>query len=69
MNTLAENSGFPSARADWEAIFAEVNAWRDSCLHHFSAVEMAVTETLLVLSAVPSGSTTIRLRHLIGQRF
>ena len=37
-------------------------------MHHFSAVEMAVTETLLALSVVTPAGTTIRLRHLIGQR-
>lgn len=69
MNAVVEPSNFLPARADWDAIFAEVNAWRGSCLHHFSAVEMAVTETLLALSAAPSGGGTIRLRQLIGQRF
>ena len=55
-------------RANWETIFAEVNAWRGSCLHHFSTVEMGVTETLLALSSTPAGEK-VRLRHLIGQRF
>lgn len=54
---------------NWGTIFAEVNAWRGGCIHHFSKVETAVTETLLVLSnAAPTGAS-IRLRHLIGQRF
>lgn len=38
-------------------------------MHHFSAVEMAVTETLLALSAARSGTDTVRLRQLIGHRF
>lgn len=54
---------------NWEAIFAEVNSWRGACMHHFSMVETAVTETLLALSAAAPEKTTIRLRHLIGQRF
>jgi hypothetical protein len=54
---------------NWEAIFAEVNTWRGTCMHHFSAVEMAITETLLALSAAAQDSPTIRLRHLFGQRF
>lgn len=54
--------------ADWDAIFAEVNVWRGACMHHFSMVEMAVTETLLGLSAVTPDGAAVRLRHLIGQR-
>lgn len=54
---------------DWDVVFAEVNAWRGACLHHFSAVEMAVTETLLSLSAVSMPAGAVRLRQLIGQRF
>jgi hypothetical protein len=53
---------------NWDAVFAEVNAWRGACVHHFSAVEVAVTETLLSLSEIGPGGTAIRLRHLIGQR-
>ncbi|MBN9316502.1 MAG: hypothetical protein J0I99_12235 [Devosia sp.] len=51
---------------DWDEIFAEVNEWRGTCLHHFSVVEVAVAETLLALSEVSSAA--IPLRHLIGQR-
>lgn len=58
----------PQQAVDWEAIFAEVNAWRGTCVHHFSAVELAVTETLLALRAVSTGASDVRLRHLIGQR-
>lgn len=38
-------------------------------MHHFSAVELAVTKTLLALAKVRPDSSEIRLRHLIGQRF
>ncbi len=55
--------------ADWPAILAEVNAWRGSCIHHVSAIEMAVTETLLTLSSAAPAGQTVRLRQLIGQRF
>ena len=68
MNVALEPSAFLPERINWETIFAEVNAWRGSCLHHFSTVEMAVTETLLALSSTPRGAK-VRLRHLIGQRF
>lgn len=68
MNAAVEPSAFLPEGMNWEAIFAEVNAWRGSCLHHFSTVEMGVTETLLALSSTPIGAK-VRLRHLIGQRF
>ncbi|MCO5064298.1 MAG: hypothetical protein M9924_07750 [Rhizobiaceae bacterium] len=54
---------------DWDTIFAEVNSWRGASMHHFSAVEMAVTETLLALSTTIPAGPKARLRHLIGQRF
>lgn len=53
----------------WDDIFSEVNAWRGACMHHFSTVEMAITETLIALSTVMPGGEKVRLRHLIGQRF
>jgi len=68
MNVVAESSAFLPARADWDAILVEVNAWQGCCLHHFSTVELAVTETLLALSAASTGVGNIRLRQLIGQR-
>lgn len=55
--------------ANWDAVFAAVNAWRGECMHHFSAVEQAITETLLVLDAAKPEGSGIRLRHLIGQQF
>ena len=58
-----------SQPVNWDSIFAEVNAWRGACMHHFSAVEMSVTETLLALSATMPVGASVRLRHLIGQRF
>ncbi|MEQ1940798.1 hypothetical protein ABMA32_00100 [Mesorhizobium sp. VNQ89] len=59
----------PLQSIDWNLIFSEVNCWRGACMHHFSMVETALTETLLVLSALDEGKTVVRLRHLIGQRF
>lgn len=64
----AQSSAIAQA-ANWDGVYTEVNAWRGACLHHFSAVETAVTETLLVLSGLSSTKTPVRLRHLIGQRF
>lgn len=63
-------SSQPTSREpNWDATFAEVNCWRGACLHHFSAVEMAVTETLLALSTAEGAGGCVRLRQLIGQRF
>lgn len=58
-----------SPMANWDEIYGDVNGWRGACLHHFSSVEMAVTETLLALSEGSAQGETIRLRQLIGQRF
>lgn len=69
MDTTSVTAKLLPQPIDWEAILAEVNSWRGACLHHFSAVEMAVTETLLALSTTVSGGPEVRLRHLIGQRF
>jgi hypothetical protein len=51
-----------------DVVLAEVNAWRGACMHHFSQVEMAVTETLLALSAARPNDDRVKLRHLVGQR-
>lgn len=69
MGTSGENLDVMSRDANWEAVYAEVNCWRGACMHHFSTVEMAVTETLLALSAAVPKGENIRLRQLIGQRF
>ena len=53
----------------WNALYAEVNAWRGECMHHIAAAEQAATETLLVLDTVKPDGAKIPLRHLIGQRF
>src|SRR3546814_2822757 len=53
----------------WNQAIQDVNAWRGACLQHFSAAEAAVTETLLLLKAIPGRGEAVRLRHLIGQRF
>jgi hypothetical protein len=68
MDAILSETALPQHTANWDAIFAEVNAWRGACVHHFSAVEMAVTETLLSLSEVAPSGASVRLRHLIGQR-
>ncbi|MEI9411045.1 hypothetical protein [Mesorhizobium salmacidum] len=68
--TVTSDETTPSLQPiDWDAIFSEVNSWRGACIHHFSMVETAVTETLLLLNATAQGEIAVRLRHLIGQRF
>ncbi|TGQ50441.1 hypothetical protein EN836_29040 [Mesorhizobium sp. M1C.F.Ca.ET.193.01.1.1] len=70
MMTVASDQTTPPLQPiDWGAIFSQVNCWRGACMHHFSMVETAVTETLLALSATAQGEIAVRLRHLIGQRF
>lgn len=53
----------------WDEVYKDVNAWRGTCMHHFTQVEMAVTQTLIALSAVNRDGETLRLRHLIGQQY
>lgn len=53
----------------WEHAIAQVNRWRGSCVQRFAQTETAVTETLLVLNAVPEKGPSVKLPHLIGQRF
>jgi hypothetical protein len=68
--TATFDETIPSPQSiDWNLIFSEVNSWRGACMHHFSMVEAAVTETLLALSATTPSQAVVRLRHLIGQRF
>lgn len=69
MQSSDQTSVTTAAVTNWDDVFSAVNAWRGACLHHFSSVEMAVTETLLALSAASETSGSIRLRQLIGQRF
>lgn len=68
MNTNPHEAIINQQATDWDSVLAEINAWRGACLHHCSAVEMAVTETLFALSAAMPGHTEIGLRHLVGQR-
>jgi hypothetical protein len=53
----------------WEDAIAQANCWRGDCLQSFAQSEMAVTETLLVLNAVEERGNSVKLPHLIGQRF
>lgn len=69
MTATSDEIAPPPQSVDWNAVFSEVNSWRGACMHHFSTVETAVTETLLALSAAMPSQAVVRLRHLIGQRF
>lgn len=68
MDAISDNISFFSKEQNWEAVFAEVNAWRGGCMHHFSMVEVAIADTLLILSITKPAGAAVRLRHLIGQR-
>lgn len=46
-----------------------VTAWRGRCLDLFARSEAAVTETLLVLAASQGQGVSIKLPHLVGQRY
>lgn len=69
MTPTFDETILPPQSIDWGSIFSEVNSWRGACMHHFSMVEAAVTETLLALSDAMPSQAVVRLRHLIGQRF
>lgn len=53
----------------WAGVIQDVNAWRGACLQCFSTAEAGVTETLLTLNGVSERGASVKLRHLIGQRF
>ena len=38
-------------------------------MHHFSQIEIAVTQTLFALDAAKPDGESLRLRHLIGQEY
>ncbi len=53
----------------WTNAIAQMNSWRGDCVQSFAHSESAVTETLLVLNGVPEKGGSVKLPHLIGQRF
>lgn len=55
-------------RAAFEAA-RDAAAWRGRCLDVFARSEAAVAETLLVLTAVDERSSSLKLPHLVGQRY
>ena len=59
----------PHGDAAWERATEAVNAWRGGALHCLAQAELAVSETLLAMSAVPEKGSAVRLRRLVGQRF
>jgi hypothetical protein len=56
-------------RQPFDAARDGVTAWRGRCLDLFSRSEAAVTETLLVLAASKPLGVSIKLPHLVGQRY
>lgn len=53
----------------WENAKAAANAWRGHAIQIFAQAELAVSETLEALAAVPDRGANVRLRRLVGQRF
>ncbi|GAA4021151.1 hypothetical protein GCM10022280_22140 [Sphingomonas swuensis] len=56
-------------RIPFEAARDAAAAWRGRCLDVFARSEAAVTETLLVLAAVKGRGASLKLPHLVGQRY
>jgi hypothetical protein len=59
----------PKDDIQWEDAIAQVNRWRGDCLQSFAQSETAITETLLLLNAAAVKGSSVKLPHLIGQRF
>jgi len=57
------------SRELFEAARDAAAAWRGRCLDVFAKCEAAVTETLLVLAKVDERGATLKLPHLVGQRY
>lgn len=53
----------------WEAPTCAANAWRGQAIQIFAQAELAVSDTLEALAAVPVRGADVRLRRLVGQRF
>jgi hypothetical protein len=53
----------------WTSVHEAVNAWRGRCLNAFARAEYAVTEALDRLSQDAEHGASVRLPHLVGQRF
>jgi hypothetical protein len=68
MNAIPDPASMALRTVDWMEVFREVNEWRGACLHHFTVVEMAVTETLMALDRLAPAGVKVRLQPLGGQR-
>lgn len=68
MSALADLVTPPGHSVNWDSIFSEINGWRGACLHNFTVIEGAVTQTLLVLQAAAPPDAPVKLRQLGGQR-
>ncbi len=66
---IAIASTTPSLADIHTAAITRSNAWRGQCLHIFARAETAVTEALATLATLPDRSMSVRLPHLVGQRF
>lgn len=59
----------PAETIAWASVHEAVNAWRGRCLNAFARAEQAVTEALDRLSRDAARGATVKLPHLVGQRF
>jgi hypothetical protein len=53
----------------WDNAAVAANAWRGHAIQIFAQAELAVSETLEALAAVPGRGAGVRMRRLVGQRF
>jgi len=56
-------------RAPFDTARDAVTAWRGRCMDLFARSEAAVTQTLIDLAAAQRIGVSIKLPHLVGQRF
>jgi hypothetical protein len=56
-------------RVPFEAARNAAAEWRGRCLDVFARSEAAVTETLLALAQVDDRGASLKLPHLVGQRY
>lgn len=56
-------------RIPFDAARDAAAAWRGRCLDVFARSEAAVSETLLVLAAIEGRGASLKLPHLVGQRY
>ena len=59
----------PAETVVWANVHERVNAWRGRCLNAFARAEYGVSEALDRLSRDGTHGASVKLPHLVGQRF